>query len=98
VLGRKVRINDEPYTIVAVMPDTIPEWMEPWRPGLGEIWTPFAFADIWSESSRSARGFCALGRMKRGVSLAQAQTDLATVAAGLARLQPAHQGIGVSIR
>jgi hypothetical protein len=44
VLGRKVRINDEPYTIVAVMPDTIPEWMEPWRSGLVEIWTPFAFA------------------------------------------------------
>ena len=98
VLGRKVRINDEPYTIVAVMPDTIPEWMEPWRPGLVEIWTPFAFADIWSESSRSARGFCALARMKPGVSLAQAQTDLATAAAGLAAAHPANQGIGVAIR
>ena len=35
ILGRKIRINDEPYTIVAVMPDAIPEWMEPWRPGPG---------------------------------------------------------------
>jgi predicted permease len=98
VLGRKIRINDETYTIVAVMPDTIPEWMEPWRPGLVEIWTPFAFADIWSESSRSTRGFCALARMKPEVSLEQAQADLATVAAGLAAAHPANQGIGVFLR
>jgi hypothetical protein len=28
ILGQKIRINDESYTIVAVMPDVIPEWME----------------------------------------------------------------------
>jgi putative ABC transport system permease protein len=98
ILGRKIRINDETYTIVAVMPDTIPEWMEPWRPGLVEIWTPFAFADIWSESSRSARGYYALARLKPDVSLEQAQADLATVAAGLAATHPADQGIGVFVR
>jgi hypothetical protein len=55
ILGRKIRINDEPYTIVAIMPDAIPEWMEPWRPGLVEVWTPFAFSDVWSEGSRATR-------------------------------------------
>ena len=98
ILGRKIHINDEPYTIVAVMPDTIPEWMEPWGPGLVEIWTPFAFADVWSESSRSLRGYLALARMKPGVSLEQAQADLATVAAGLAAAHPVDQGIGVIVR
>ncbi len=33
ILGRKIFINDEPYTIVAVMPDVIPEWMESARAG-----------------------------------------------------------------
>lgn len=98
ILGRKIHINDEPYTIVAVMPDTIPEWMEPWGPGLVEIWTPFAFADVWSESSRSLRGYLALARMKPDVSLEQAQADLATVAAGLAAAHPVDQGIGVIVR
>jgi predicted permease len=98
ILGRKIRINDEPYTIVAVMPDTIPEWMEPWGPGLVEVWTPVAFADVWSESSRSLRGYCALARMKPGVSLEQAQADLATVAAGLAATHPVDQGVGVLVR
>ena len=28
VLGQKIFINDEPYTIVAMLPDVVPEWME----------------------------------------------------------------------
>ena len=97
ILGRKIRINDEPYTIVAVMPDAIPEWMEPWRPGLVEVWTPFAFPDLWSEGSRATRGYCALARLKPGVSLEQGQADLSTIAAGLAAAHPVDQGIGVLV-
>jgi predicted permease len=95
ILGRKIRINDEPYTIVAIMPDAIPEWMEPWRPGLVEVWTPFAFSDLWSEGSRATRGYCALARLKLGVSLEQGQADLSTIAAALAAAHPVDQGIGV---
>ena len=97
ILGRKIRINDEPYTIVAIMPDAIPEWMEPWRPGLVEVWTPFAFPDVWSEGSRATRGYCALARLKSGVSLEQGQTDLSSIAAGLAAAHPVDQGIGVRV-
>jgi len=98
VLGQKIFINDEPYTIVAVMPDVIPEWMDPGRPGKVEVWTPFALVDPVSESSRGARGCGALARMKPGVSLGQAQADLATIAAGLAATHPIDQGVGVAVR
>ena len=97
VLGQKIFINDEPYTIVAVMPQAIPEWMEPGRPGPVELWTPFASATEWSESARGARGDAALGRLKTGVSLAQAEADLSTIAAGLAATHPIDQGIGVAL-
>src|SRR5260370_28062458 len=97
ILGRKIRINDEPYTIVAIMPDAIPEWMEPWRPGVVEVWTPFAFSALWSEGSRATRGYCALARLKPGVSLEQGQADLSTIAAGLAAAHPVDQGIGVLV-
>jgi predicted permease len=97
ILGSKIRINDEPYTIVAVMPDAIPEWLEPWRPGLVEVWTPFAFSDLWSEGSRATRGYCALARLKPGVSLKQGEADLSTIAAGLAAAHPVDQGIGVLV-
>ncbi|HET7441914.1 MAG TPA: ABC transporter permease, partial [Terriglobales bacterium] len=98
ILGKTVRINDEPYTIIAVMPDVIPEWME--SQAL-QIWTPFGFADpqgdVWTEAGRVGRGWHTLGRLKAGVSLEQAQADLATIAAGLAEAHPADRGIGVSL-
>jgi len=97
VLGQKILINDEPYTVVAVMPDVIPEWMEPGRAGKVEIWTPFAPIRAESESSRAARGDAALGRLKRGVSLEQAQADLSEIAAALAATYPVDQDVGVAV-
>src|SRR5262249_43948184 len=98
ILGRKLRINDELYTIVAVIPDVIPEWMESSRAGLIEVWTPFAFSDIWTESSRGSRGFSNLARLKPGVSLAEAQADLSAIAAALAASHPMDHGVGVVIK
>lgn len=98
VLGRKILINDEPYTIVAVMRDVIPEWMESRSI---QVWTPLGFADalgdIWTEAGRGGRGWYSLGRIKRGVSMEQAQADLSAIAAGLAAAHPADQGIGVGL-
>ncbi|MGB8521867.1 MAG: ABC transporter permease [Candidatus Acidiferrales bacterium] len=97
VLGRKIRINGEAYTIVAVMPDVIPAWVEPGRHS--EIWTPFPYSpDMWSESGRGERGYAALARLKPGVSLEQAQADLSVIAAALAAEHPADQGVGVAVK
>jgi putative ABC transport system permease protein len=96
ILGREIRINDEPYTIVAVMPDVIPEWMEPEQV---EVWTPlFLTANDWAENERGQRGFETLARMKPGVSLQQAQADLAAIAGGLAAAHPLDDGVGVVIK
>lgn len=98
ILGQKIHINDEPYTIVAIMPDVVPEWMESVGVGPIEVWTPFALSGVLSEGSRGSRGDFALARMKPGVSLEQAQADLATIAAALAAAHPADEGIGVSVK
>jgi len=98
ILGRKIFINDEPYTIVAVMPDVIPEWMESARAGPVEVWTPFESSGVLPESSRGARGDGALARMKPGVPLEQAQADLSTIAAALGAAHPVDQGIGVVVK
>jgi putative ABC transport system permease protein len=97
VLGRKIRINGEAYTIVAVMPDVIPAWVEPGRHS--EIWTPFPYSpDMWSESGRGERGYAVLARLKPGVSVEQAQTDLSVIAAALAAEHPVDQGVGVAVK
>ena len=98
ILGRQIRINDEPYTIVAVMPDVIPEWMES---KAIQIWTPFAFADaqgdLWTEAGRGGRGYASLARVRPGVSIEHAQADLAAIAAGLAVAHTIDRGIGVAL-
>jgi putative ABC transport system permease protein len=97
VLGRKIRINGEAYSVVAVMPDVIPAWVEPGRHS--EIWTPFPYSpDMWSESGRGERGYAVLARLKPGVSLEQAQADLSVIAAALAAEHPMDQGVGVAVK
>jgi putative ABC transport system permease protein len=98
ILGRKIVINDEPYTIVAVMPVVIPEWMEPGRASSVEVWTPSESSRDLSESSRGARGAAALGRLKPWISLEQAQADLSVIAAALAEEHPVDQGVGVTVK
>lgn len=101
ILGRKIIINDEPYTIVAVMPKTIPDWIEDeGMRGVGSvyIWTPFPFGDEWPETFRRGRGDAALGRVKAGATFEQAQADLTAIAAQLAAEHPVDQGVGVMIK
>src|SRR5579862_9174372 len=99
ILGRKIIINGEPYTIVAIMPDVIPDWLDPAHIGSVEVWTPFPFTDdTTSESARGDRGYVTLGRMKPGVTLREAQADLAAIAARLATDHPVDQGLGVSLK
>lgn len=94
ILGRKILINDEPYTIIAVMPDAVPEWMER---GRVEIWTPQVAPDMYSEQARGSRGWAALGKLKSGVAVEQAQAELSTIAAGLAAKYPVDEGVGVRV-
>lgn len=98
VLGHKIRINGEPYTIIAVMPDVIPEWVESGHLDSVQVWAPFAFSDVWSESARGGRGFLALGRLKSGATVDQAQADLTVIAAALASEHPVDRGVSVVVK
>jgi predicted permease len=90
VIGRIVKVNEEPYTIIGVVPDAVPAWFYRDVP----VWTPFvANPRQWQEFQRGNRGYWVVGRMKPGVSIAQAQADLRTVAASLAARYPADRDI-----
>ncbi|SPE43383.1 conserved membrane hypothetical protein [Candidatus Sulfopaludibacter sp. SbA3] len=95
ILERSLRINGETYAIVAVVPDVIPGWMDQTTAPIS-IWSPLAFADMWSEAQRGGRGDSSLGRLKPGVSIQQARAELATLAARLAQEHPVDQGIGAT--
>jgi len=97
ILGRTLRINRQPYTIIGVLPATIPGWLhraqaqlpvfEPFVPGPG----------VWNEQSRGGRGNGSLGLLKPGVTIGQAQADLARIAENLAATHPVDREVGVAV-
>ncbi len=82
VLGRRVLLDGEPYVVVGVMPR---ELAFPRREAL--LWTPLRFsAEDFKDRTNYALGVVA--RLRRGVSLEQAQAEMRVVAAQLEREYP----------
>ena len=73
-LGQSMKLNDELYTVIGVMP---PDFQFPAR---AEIWTPLAM-NLQNWQQRGGHYLSGIGRLKAGTSLAAAQTDLNAIAA-----------------
>jgi putative ABC transport system permease protein len=85
VLGRTVKVNGDTYTIIGVMPDTLRSfWMFP-----EQLWIPLVFTPAQlSPAARAQRNLSVFGRLKPGVSEAQARSELETIAQRIARSNP----------
>jgi predicted permease len=71
VVGSTVDIDGAPMTVVGIMPADFS------YPSETEIWAPLAFAPAdLSENNRGSHGLEVLGRLRDGVSQAQAQADM----------------------
>lgn len=81
VLGRQLKMNEELYTVVGVMP---PDFSFPAR---AEIWTPLALnAQNWQQ--RGGHYLSGVARLKLGTSLAAAEADLNSIAARAEKAYP----------
>ena len=89
-LGRTLKYNQRVYTIVGVLP---PEFR---FPNNTDVWTPW-----WvfpPTTSRSGHNYQAIGRLKNGVTLDHAQSEMDTIASQLERAYPQsneHKGVAV---
>lgn len=84
VLGRAITLNGQPFTVVGVMPPGFTGVTD-----TAQLWIPFAlYAPQPTMANRGNRGFAVLGRLRPGVTLAAAQSELNTVASRLARAYP----------
>jgi predicted permease len=86
VIGKKLRFGQYSYSIVGIMPAS---FSFPTREV--DIWAPSP-PDAPYSQSREATWFTVIGRMKTGVTLAQAQADLATVQSRLGKQFPKPDG------
>jgi putative ABC transport system permease protein len=89
IVGRVVKLDEAPYTVVGVMPARLR--FPPTRAGFAnavELWTPLALTDDEKQARRRDSNFNLIGRLKPGVGLEQAQTNMAAVAARVERQYP----------
>ena len=83
IVGKTVRLDEQPYTIVGVMPDSFRFPFE--GAPLAEradLWVPEAFDPdrLLPEHRMDEFGVFALARLKPGVTVAQAQSDVQNIA------------------
>lgn len=81
ILGRTVTLNDEPTTIVGVMPEVFRE------PEFVELWLPFP-AEAPENMARDSRYWIAAGRLKPGRTPEAAQAEAIAIAAALEQEYP----------
>ena len=93
IVGRGVRVNGVLSTVVGVMPEGFG------FPNQSALWQPLALRRDEERDRRDSRSIDAFGRMAEGVTVAQAETDLAVVVERLARDFPqTNAGIAPLVR
>ena len=81
ILGKTIRLDDQNYTVVGVMP---PKFAFP----LGkDLWTPMALTPA-QRTSRSSQSIATVARLKPGRTLEQAQAELEGIATRLKQAYP----------
>ena len=90
IVGRKILLDSEPFTVVAVMPPGLHHPGNDYHAVADgetvDVWTPFTYDP--QDQSRGSHYVEGIARLKDGVSLAQAQADLDMQVAQLAREHP----------
>jgi putative ABC transport system permease protein len=94
VIGRSVRMNDQTYQIVGVMPASFEPLLSAYFYKPAELWAPLGYDATLNYACRSCRHLKAVGRIRPGVTLAQATADLERVRAGLMRDYPRDYSAG----
>ena len=99
-VGQRIRLNGKEFSIVGVAPERFTGVDVYWRPA---FYVPMAMVPAVGKADflqkRDDRSLTVRGRLKPGVALAQAQSDLASIAAVLKQTYPVtNRNQGVAVR
>src|SRR3984957_1401417 len=90
ILGRKVRLNAEAYVVVGVLAAGMPDRYE------AQLFVPMALRP--DQITHERHWMVVMGRLKPGVTIAQANTDMDRVARNIAETYPkSNKGWGVIV-
>ncbi len=90
VIGRTFIMNSEPYTVIGVL---APDF---WQPLPSDLFVPWPVAELRAKN-RADHDFGVIARRKPGVSVAQAQAELSTIARRINAQTPRLAGWDVTV-
>lgn len=93
IAGRQIQLNLASFTVVGVAPE---DFKFPPESNV-EIWVPYGERDILAGKDRGGRGYAVAAKLREGVTFAQAQAELNTIAERLAAQYPEDKGFGVRL-
>jgi len=88
ILGRKILLDRKPYEIIGVMPREFEFPLVPGQLNRSELWVPVSFTRAELVQGAGNWGYYMVGRLKPGVTPAQAQQDAADAAREIMRNFP----------
>jgi putative ABC transport system permease protein len=86
IVGRAIRLNGQPHTVVGVMPPTFAPRLLVTFNQRG-VWSP----KVWTDADRQLRGarfYNVVARLRPGTTMQQAQSELESIAETLAKQYP----------
>jgi putative ABC transport system permease protein len=102
IIGKTLMLNDASYTVIAVMPKgfnypkatDLPAYFQ--LPPQTELWTPIALTSR-QISSRGNHNYGVLARLKPGIAIERAQSEMTSVAQNIEQQYPQLAGWGVKV-
>jgi putative ABC transport system permease protein len=89
LVGQTIRMNGEPYTVVGVMPPGQMDRMP------NQLWVPLSIKP--EQINHDFHWLLAMGRLKSGVTIKQAQADMDAVTTHIGEIYPPNKGWGASV-
>lgn len=90
IIGKDIRMNGEPYTVVGVLPPGIHDRFN------SQVWVPLVIQP--DPTNQVMRAVSVMARLKDGVSIAQAQSEMSGISQQLESERPKLNPIGVSVQ
>lgn len=98
IIGRVIDLDRRPYTVIGVMPRSFEFPLDPGRLSHRDLWVPMSFTPVEKQDETDNFQYGAIARLKSGVGLTQAQTDLSRMVSAIEAQIPAQEGIHLTSR
>jgi predicted permease len=89
IVGGTITLDGEPFSVIGVMPPGLEATVDPILPGATDVWTPLALV---AQTAAQGENVAVLGRIRQGISFAQARAQVGGMTAEFRKAFPNELG------